>query len=476
MSLVDTLFATPDLALNVDTLARAYEPAPTELQLPAQYCPHIPDLGSPQERFVLDDRRELLYGGAAGGGKSDAILMSALKYVEIPRYAAIIFRKTYTDLSLEGALMERAHEWLRGTNAKWNESKKKWRFPSGASLTFGYLASTLDRFRYQSAEFQFVGFDELTQFPEADYLYLFSRLRRLAGSTVPIRMRGATNPGGIGHRWVKDRWGIDVDSNGRWRGRDTKDRAFIPAKLRDNRHVDQDEYRESLGELDEHTRQQLEEGDWNARMPGPWVFEHSHIDAAFAIGDEYDAGVRTLPPPVGGAVPLGLDFGESTHVLLGWPLEQYGMHIAHEYTYYKGEPDTQAQEFVRTVLRQKQFNRYPLARQRFDASKPESMRLWVRGMLETGLMHDNVGKPSPIAFNSYKRVTILHMRKMLKRAYDGVPYGYLSFSSQGCPTFKEQIYELQFKNEDTEDIVKKDDHGPDASIALVAPLSRKRKA
>lgn len=217
-----------------------------------KYIPHAPT--DKQRAFLLLPCREAFYGGSAGGGKSDALLAAALQYVDVPGYAAILFRRTYTDLALPGALMDRAHEWLADTDAHWQEKTKTWMFPSGATLTFGYLDGPRDHDRYQGAEFQFVGFDELTQFRESDYRYLFSRLRKLAGVKIPIRMRAASNPGGIGHEWVKQRFIVE--------GRQNK-RFFIPAKLDDNPHIDGEEYEASLSELDPLTRAQLLAGDWD---------------------------------------------------------------------------------------------------------------------------------------------------------------------------------------------------------------------
>ena len=153
----------------------------------------------PQRAFLVAAAREVLYGGAAGGGKSSALLMAALQYVDVPGYSAIIFRRTYADLSKPGALMDRSRDWLTSSDAVWNEQKHAWRFPSGATLTFGHLETEKDKYDYQGAEFQFIGFDELTQFKETQYRYLFSRLRRLTGATVPLRVRAASNPGGEGH-------------------------------------------------------------------------------------------------------------------------------------------------------------------------------------------------------------------------------------------------------------------------------------
>ena len=212
-----------------------------------------------QAEFLTLTCQEAFYGGAAGGGKSDALLMAALQFAEVPNYNAIIFRRTYNDLALPGALMDRAHEWLDATKAHWDGMSHIWTFPSGATLTFGNLENEKDKYRYQSAEFQCIGFDELTQFLETQYRYLFSRLRRLKDVYIPLRMRGASNPGNIGHDWVKQRFIDEGEKYGR---------TFIPAHLEDNPNLDQEEYVKSLSNLDPVTRRQYLIGDWSARHTG----------------------------------------------------------------------------------------------------------------------------------------------------------------------------------------------------------------
>jgi predicted phage terminase large subunit-like protein len=219
-----------------------------------------------QASFLLAPHEEVLYGGAAGGGKSVGLLKAALQYVDVPGYDAILFRKTFQDLNLPGALMDLAQQWLGPTDAHWDGTAHRWTFPSGASLSFGYLAGANDRYRYQSAEFQFIGFDELTQFPEVDYTYLFSRLRRKKDVTIPLRMRAASNPGGVGHEWVRTRF-IDPDTSAR-------SRCFVPATLDDNPYLDRDTYMQNLMRLDPVTRAQLLRGDWEARSVGPMFAGH----------------------------------------------------------------------------------------------------------------------------------------------------------------------------------------------------------
>lgn len=226
--------------------------------------PFIPKLGgqfpsAPQAFFLTAPVNEILYGGAAGGGKSAGILAAALQYVAEPGYDAIILRRSYADLEKPGGLIPLSIQWLTG-KAKYNPTQHRWTFPSGATLSFGFIQndnSVIEDF--QGSAFSFIGFDELTQFSRFMYTYLFSRKRKSIGLPFPTRVRATSNPGGNGHEWVKSRF-LDAA--------DGVTRLFVPAKLEDNPGLDKQDYEQALEELDPVTRRQLRHGDWSIRPEG----------------------------------------------------------------------------------------------------------------------------------------------------------------------------------------------------------------
>ena len=245
----------------------------------ASYWPNLKTCSAKQAAFLLLDQQEAFFGGAAGPGKSDALLAGALQYVDVPGYAALILRRTYGDLALPGAIMSRARQWLYG-KAHWHDKTYTFSFPSGATLSFGYCESEDDVYRYQGTEAQYIAFDELTQFSEAQYEYLFSRLRGTSDIPVPLRMRAASNPGGVGHGWVKDRF-IKNPKPGT---------IFIPARLEDHPDAQfKEEYRRSLSRLPEVLRQQYEHGDWDAAigLAYPGIEREVHLVNPFRLPEHW---------------------------------------------------------------------------------------------------------------------------------------------------------------------------------------------
>ena len=281
-----------------------------------------PRVSVPVQCITVDSHDHLFLAGRSmiPTHNSDALLMSALAYVDVPGYNALILRRTWPDLSLPGAIMDRAREWLQGTDAEPRDGGRVWRFPSGARLSFGYLQHDKNKFNYQSAEFHYVAFDELTQFQESTYTYMFSRVRKPVvacarcrrpvakyfadgiatvqwkhteskttrcddptpnpqslreygpapdGTTlfdVPLRVRSASNPGNIGSAWVRDRF---INPATRVRGA-----VFIPSLLSDNPSLDQETYRHNLEHLNPVDRERLLNGDWDITEQGDYFQRH----------------------------------------------------------------------------------------------------------------------------------------------------------------------------------------------------------
>jgi predicted phage terminase large subunit-like protein len=238
--------------------------------------PYCPEKSSVQQQvFLRTNAMEALFGGAAGGGKSSALLMAAMQYVDVPGYSALLFRRTLQDLTLPGALMDRFREWIAPyDDVRWNANTYTATFPSGARISFGYLNNKDDYLRYKGVEVQFIGMDEVTEIRESDYRYLFSRLRRPSSgplSQVPLRMRCASNPA---PNWVRQRFLVEGPTHGR---------IFVPSKLTDNPGIDPESYRRALSELDPIERKRLEEGDWWVTSLGS-MFQRQD----FVIVDPFD--------------------------------------------------------------------------------------------------------------------------------------------------------------------------------------------
>ncbi len=235
----------------------------------------------PQTEFLAASEREVLYGGAAGGGKSIGLLADPMRYFSNPNFNGLILRRTNDELR---ELIWKSQEMYGAAfpGAKWQEKKSQWVFPSGARLWMTYLEREDDVLRYQGQAFSYIGFDELTQHstPFA-WNYMRSRLRTTDPS-LPIFMRATTNPGGPGHSWVKQMFIDPSPPNSSFPAKDLEtgetltypeghakegeplfDRRFIPATLKDNPYLyEEGSYEANLLSLPEMQRRQLLEGDW----------------------------------------------------------------------------------------------------------------------------------------------------------------------------------------------------------------------
>jgi phage terminase large subunit-like protein len=235
--------------------------------------PWIPDtiktgLTPRQAEFLCYEGREALYGGAAGGGKSVALLVAALQYIDQPGYTALLLRRTYKQLAKSDSILSKAKEWLlplKSKGVRYNGDEYKFTFPGGQTLEFGHMDTENAKHNYQGGAWAFVGADEATQFTGPMLAYPRTRQRRPAGSPIPIRWRGGSNPGGVGHEYVKARYVKAADGT----CPATPERQFFPATIDDNPNLDREDYVRQLLDagVDVVTLEQLLKGNWDA-VPG----------------------------------------------------------------------------------------------------------------------------------------------------------------------------------------------------------------
>lgn len=206
---------------------------------------------------------EGLYGGAAGGGKSDALVMLPVirEFHKEPRFKGIIFRRTYPEL--ESEIILRSKNWYPHFGGTYQEGNRRWIFPSKAIIQFGHMDHENDVRKYDTAEYQYAAFDELTSFAQFQYKYfVHSRMRVAGNSNLPVIVRSATNPGNIGHAWVRDYFVKPAPPGTLIKSKVTgQSRIFIQALATDNPHIDQNYVSRMLG-LPEAERRAKLEGDW----------------------------------------------------------------------------------------------------------------------------------------------------------------------------------------------------------------------
>ena len=310
---------------------------------------------------------EALYGGAAGGGKSDALVMEALRQVHIPHYKGLILRKTFPQLS---ELIDKTLNYYPRAfpKAKYNGGSHTWTFPSGAKIIFGAMQYTKDRTKYQGQAYDFIAFDELTHFTFEEYSYLFSR-NRPNGPGTRVYVRSTANPGGVGHGWVKERFltagapmktiweDVEIDFPDGRREKRRKSRIFVPSSVFDNPALlrNDPDYVTRLASMPEAERRALLYGDWDS-FSGQVFTEWRNDSGHYADR----LGTHVIDPfriPEGWTVWCALDWGYSRPFSVGWYAVDHDRRLYRVREYYgcSGTPNMglrmEPGEVARTIRR-----------------------------------------------------------------------------------------------------------------------------
>jgi hypothetical protein len=289
----------------------------------------------PQTEFCERGEFEILFGGAAGPGKTDCLIMEAARYVSVSGYRAVIFRRTFPQLQ---EIIDRCWKWYPTFGGEYRAGEHRWYFEAEgggiATIQLSHMQHENNKYDHQGKEYHFIGLDELTQFLESQYLYLLSRVR-VPPPGVQLRVRATTNPGGVGHVWVKTRF-VDVappletyidPATG-------QSRVFVPAKIYDNPTlVERDPlYVRRLEALPEVERKRLLHGEWD-------VFEGQAFPELLQVVhgcDEFD-----IPPEW--EKFMAFDWGYSKPWVALWFAMDFDgvMYLYRElYGCKEGEPDT----------------------------------------------------------------------------------------------------------------------------------------
>ena len=301
----------------------------------------------PQEDFLAAGETDVLYGGAAGGGKSYAMLVDPLRYAHRSAHRGLIIRRSMPELR---ELIDKSRELYPKAfpGCKYKEVEKLWNFPSGAKIEFGFLERDADVYRYQGQAYSWIGFDEITHLPtEFSWNYLASRLRT-TDPEITCYMRCTANPGGAGATWVKKRYIDPSPPHEPFEGADGLTRKFIPARLQDNPFLAKDgRYEKMLQALPPTQRQQLLEGNWDVAEGAAFTefMPHLHVITPFEI-------------PVHWERVKGIDYGYASESACIWGAvdPSDGTLIVYRELYQKGLLGTELADLITNMELQDPFS------------------------------------------------------------------------------------------------------------------------
>lgn len=321
-----------------------------------------------QAAFMARPEDEVFFGGAAGGGKSDALVIEALRQVHVPNYNGLLLRKTYGQLK---ELIEKSQNYYKRAypKARYNGTEHKWTFPSGAKIYFGNVRDSSFRTDYWGLQYDFIGFDELTHYTWEQYSFICGR-NRPSGPGTRCYVRATGNPGGIGHGWVKDRFvtrgeplktftnELEVELPDGSRKKLIKTGCFVPSLVFDNKYLlDNDpNYLAQLASLPEAEKRAMLYGDWNS-FSGQVFREFRDLPEHYK-DRQWTHVIDPFPIPKHWVIIRSFDWGFNKPFSVGWTgVSETGCmyRIRELYGCVPGSPNTGVQwpdqKIAREILR-----------------------------------------------------------------------------------------------------------------------------